>query len=647
MFLIIVESPTKARTLSRFLGCKYHIMASMGHIRDLPKGKLGVDIEHQYRPTYQTMPGKSKIIKELKEAFSQAEKIIMATDPDREGEAIAYHICQILKIKDKKSKTVRISFHEITKEAVEAALKNPGQIRMSLVDAQQARRVLDRLVGYQLSPLLWRKVRRGLSAGRVQSVAVRLIAEREKEILAFKPETYFDFFAKLYKDSPDIFLTAKLIRIADRTAEIKDHKTAVKIEQDLKKAKYVVDKINNDEVVQSPPPPLITSTLQRSAANMFRFSAKKTMMLAQRLYEAGLITYHRTDSVQLSSQALAMFREYIHKEYGQSYLPENPRFYRTKAKSAQEAHEAIRPTDPHSKAELTPDENKIYTLIKSRAVGCQMKAAVWQKTTVNILADRKYGLRKVAQKLLFDGYLKAWTKKTEPADPEIEAVGLLQAKDSLLLKEVSQEEKQTQPPSRYSEATLIKALEDWGIGRPSTYAPIITTIQARQYVEKKEGRFWPTPVGMTVNNYLFKHFPVILDYDFTAKMENDLDKIADGTVVWHQAIDEFYRPFTKALETAAKKSARVEIPTEKTGEKCPKCATGDQVIRVGRFGKFLSCSNFPKCDWKGKYREIVQGIKCPQCGEAIVVRQTRRGARFYGCNSYPKCRFASWKKPQG
>jgi DNA topoisomerase-1 len=642
MQLVIVESPTKARTLSRFLSSRYQILASMGHVRDLPKKKLG----QQYRPTYVQVPGKRDVIAKLKQAAAKADVVILATDPDREGEAIAYHVLKLLTSKTKHLKPARITFHEITRTAVKQALQNPGEVNMALVHAQQARRVLDRLVGYQLSPLLWRKIRKGLSAGRVQSVAVRLIVERERQIKMFVPEDFWEFYALVYARTKNEFFTAKLIKVEDRPAEVKDQKQAKVIETGLNRADYQIQVVKSQSVSQNPPPPFITSTLQRTAANLFKYSARRTMSIAQRLYEAGLITYHRTDSVTLSGQATSILRNYIKKEFSSRYLPPAARVYKTKSKSAQEAHEAIRPTKLVYRRQLKPEEARLFELIKNRALCSQMASAVWEKTTIDILAGSSYLLRKTSQVLQFDGFLKLWGKSASQSDPEAEALKGLQTGDKLKLKKLKIEAKQTQPPSRYTEAGLIKALEDRGIGRPSTYAPIITTVQRRQYVEKQEGRFLPTPVGMAVTGFLEKHFDKVMDYDFTAKMEDNLDKVAAKEEQWHQVVDEFYQPFAKTLKSVGEHSKRVEIPTEKVGKKCPECEKGEQVIRVGRFGKFLSCSRFPDCKWKDTYREVVKDVKCLDCGGQVLVRQTKRGKRFYGCSAYPKCQWASWRKPK-
>jgi len=653
MKLVIVESPTKARTLTRFLGNEYQIMASMGHVRDLPRKELGVDIKNNFKPTYVESEGKSEAIGKLKKAASKAGQIILATDPDREGEAIAYHV-RVLCSKGKKEKFIRITFHEITKAAIEEALRSPGMINMKLVDAQQARRVLDRLVGYKLSPLLWRKVRRGLSAGRVQSPAVRLIVEREREIKDFKPEEFWLIKEKLKTKKAKYFI-AQLIKINDKKLEVGNKKEASLIVTNLKKAQHQVEKIVSKEVKNSPPPPFITSTLQRAGSSLFHWSAKKTMREAQQLYEKGLITYHRTDSVNLAQQAIDKARKYIEEVFGKEYLPEAIRRFKTKSKLAQEAHEAIRPTRISSKlhargragktqsSKLKGDGEKLYKLIFNRFIACQMKEQLLKRNVVDIKAD-KYLLRAMGQREVFPGWKKIYQKSSndqiEKPLPELSEGELLQ-----LIKVIT-EQKFTQPPARYTEGSLIKALEERGIGRPSTYASIISTIQNRQYVEKIEGFFQPTLVGETVNDFIIKYFENIVDYDFTAKMEDDLDKIAQGKREWAPVIKEFYSPFAQKLKKVAEKAKRVKIEVEKIGKKCPQCKKGEQVIRLGRFGKFLSCSRFPDCDWKAVYVEKIKGMKCPECKGDIVIRRTKKGKTFYGCSNWPKCKWASWRKPR-
>lgn len=655
MNLVVVESPTKAKTVGRFLGEGFSVLATMGHIRDLPPKKLGVEVEAGFKPEYVQVVGREEAIRKLKEAAKKAERIYLATDPDREGEAIAFHVTEILKDKKRFS---RITFHEITKGAIERALEKSGEIKMDLVEAQQARRILDRLVGYKLSPLLWRKIRRGLSAGRVQSVAVRLIVEREREIEKFVPEEYWEIGCELRKrigqkreDLPTFL--ARLTKKNGEVIKVENGQDAKEVVGELKKAGFEVEKVEQKEVKRSPLPPFITSTLQRNAFQKLGFSSKQTMRLAQGLYEKGLITYHRTDSVVLSSEALNKIRDYIAGKYSEDYLPDKPRFFKTKSKLAQEAHEAIRPTEFKSPAEIkfaNDQERRLFDLIFKRAVGSQMKEAIYDQTRVFVRAVggvNVYTLLAEGRVIKFPGWLILHEQKESgEKDQEGEPLPPLERGDELALIKVLSEQKFTQPPPRYNDASLIKALEERGIGRPSTYAPIISTIQIRQYVERAEKKFQPTVLGITVNDFLVDYFPAIVDYDFTAQMEDELDKIARGEEKWVKVIGDFYDPFNKKLEGVAQVAERVSVPTEVTGEKCPKCEEGDLVIRVGRFGKFISCSRFPDCDYKKTYLEKVEGMKCPKCKGDVVVRKTKKGKRFFGCSNYPRCKWASWRKPK-
>ncbi|MBU3957029.1 type I DNA topoisomerase [Patescibacteria group bacterium] len=658
MNLIIVESPTKCRTLSRFLGKEYKIEATMGHIRDLPKKKLGIDVEKDFRPQYLLLPQKKEAIKKIKDESKKAKKIFLATDPDREGESIAFHVAYILKIK--KDGVSRIVFHEITKPAIEKALANPKKIDLDLVDAQQARRVLDRLVGYKLSPLLWRKIRRGLSAGRVQSVTVRLIVDREREIEKFVPEEFWEIWAKLKKhiggkreDLPSFL--AKLVKKNGKVIKIEDETQAKQVVDELKKANYEIYQVERKEIKQHPVPPFSTSTLQQTAARRLSFSSKRTMYAAQRLYEKGLITYHRTDSFNLAIAAVEKMRQYINSTYGKQYLPEKPNFYKTKSKVAQEAHEAIRPTDVRCQAsdiqeKLGREEQRLYDLIWKRAVASQMTPAIWDKTKIETQATSAkniYLLLTEGKIIKFDGWLKIYRVKEQ----ESERVGEMELPevkkgDDLNLIKITPKQKFTQAPPRYTEASLIKALEEKGIGRPSTYAPIISTIQGRQYVEKMENQFHPTPLGTTVNDFLVEYFAEIVDYDFTAKMEDNLDEIANGKRKWVPVVKDFYQPFAKQLEGVTKVAERVQVPTEVTEEKCPQCKQGRLVIRIGKFGKFLSCSRFPECDYTAPHVAKLKGVKCPECGGDVVIKKTRKGKQFYGCSNYPDCNWASWRKPK-
>lgn len=652
MNLIIVESPTKAATITRFLGKGFRIDSTMGHVRDLPENKLGIDIAHNFRPQYIVLSDKQETIEQIKKDAKKANKIFLATDPDREGEAIAYHVAYLLTKtkggKIDKTRIFRIVFHEITKPALLEALGKAGKINLKLVRAQQARRVLDRLVGYTLSPLLWKKVRRGLSAGRVQSVAVRLIVDREREIEKFQPRQYWEIFVHLRKKDKDISFFVRLIKIDDKRQEIKNKKQADQISAQLKKGKYYVSDVSKKTLRRSPAPPFTTSTMAQTANRRFGWSSKKTMAVAQRLYEKGLITYHRTDSTNLAKQAVAQVRSVIKEKFGGEFLPFGPRVYKTKSKLAQEAHEAIRPTNPYKTADglkFDKDAAALYDLIWKRFVACQMADALLEQTTVEVKSGR-YLFSTSGRIVKFNGWAAVYEKNAKAllgeGDQELPS---LSVGEELMLVRVEPQQKFTQPPPRYTEATLVRTLEKLGIGRPSTYAPIISTIQTRQYVEKEEGKFKPTALGIAVVDFLTKHFPDILDYGFTAQMEDELDDIAKGERKWVPVVEDFWSPFVKKLRKVERKAGRVRVKTEKTGRKCPKCGKGDEIVRVGRFGRFLSCSRFPKCDYTDYFVEKV-GIKCPECGQGeIIVRRTKKERKFYGCSRFPKCKFASWKKP--
>lgn len=635
MKLIVVESPTKARTLARFLRDSYQIEASMGHLRDLPSKKLGVEIDHNFEPEYVIDKKKQAIVTRLKAAAKNSGSVILATDPDREGEAIAWHLQYILK--DSAKDFSRIVFHEITPAAIESALKNPGQVDLNLVDSQQARRILDRLVGYKLSPLLWRKIRRGLSAGRVQSVAVRLIVEREQQIKAFAPQEYWEVKVELKKDNNNFFV--QLVK------NLKNKDDSRQTVNDLEAAEYSVKNLENKTLSRHAYPPLITSTMQRLAGNRLGWSAKKTMTMAQKLYESGQITYHRTDSVNLAAEAVEMARAYINSTYGKDYVPDRPNFYKSKSKNVQGAHEAIRPTKLNGETgEMGKSEQRLYQLIWQRFVASQMNPAVFTKTIllVKALGVKEYELKAEAEKMKFDGWMKVGDGfKLGGADLPQMAAG-----DKLQLVKVLPEQKFTQPPARYTEASLIKELEKRGIGRPSTYAPILSTIQDRYYVEKEEKSLKPTAIGETVTEFLVKHFSSVMDYDFTAKMEEELDEIETGKIKSQKLLESFYLPFSGKLKDVTENAERAKIASETTGQKCPDCHEGDVVIRLGRFGKFLSCSRFPDCKYTAKYKDVVPGIVCPTCGGEVVLKKTRRGKTFYGCGNYPNCKWASWKKPQ-
>lgn len=633
MKFIIVESPTKAKTLSKFLGRDYVVDSTKGHIMDLPKSKLSIDIENDFKPNYEPMEKKKSTIADLRKKAKLADEVYIASDPDREGEAIASHVEFVIGNRSKVVK--RISFHEITQKAVEDAIAHPSVVNQNLVDAQTARRVLDRLVGYKLSPLLWKKVRRGLSAGRVQSVAVRLIVDRENEIKAFKPEEYWEVFAKVSTNNSEQFVT-QLIK-----QEITNKDQSDKILKDLEDAKYKVKDVKKREVKKKAYPPFTTSTLTQTAARMFGWSAKKTMSAAQKLYEEGLITYHRTDSLNLSIDAVNAARNYIQKEFGKEYLPEKAILFKTNSKSAQEAHEAIRVTDLNKESSSIGGEfgeDKLYDLIRRRFLACQMVEALYSETTIDVEADT-YILRASGQIMKFDGWRKLFS-----IDKEVVILPEVKIGEDLKKEKVWGDQKFTMPPARFNEASLIKTLEKLGIGRPSTYAPIISTIQARAYVEKKEKNFFPTTIGFAVTEFLTANFPAEMDYGFTAGMELDLDRIAEGKIKWQKEMKKFWDPFSKKLTTVEKDSQRVKIETEKLGQHCPDCKDGELVVRTGRFGKFISCSLFPECKHTEKFLDKV-GIKCPDCKEGdVIVKKAKRG-NFFGCSRYPECKYASWKKP--
>ncbi|OGY23206.1 MAG: DNA topoisomerase I [Candidatus Woykebacteria bacterium RBG_13_40_15] len=650
--LIIVESPTKAKTLSRFLGEDFKIEASMGHVRDLPKSKIGVDIDKNFEPSYVIPRDKRKTVERLKDLAKKAKEVILATDPDREGEAIAWHIHEMAV--DGKNKAKRIVFHEITKEAILEALKSPRGIDLKLVDAQVARRILDRLVGYKLSPLLWFKVKKGLSAGRVQSIALRLIVEREREIEAFKPDEYWSIEAILRSQKKEEF-EASLIKIDGEKAEIKNGKRGDEIVSDLdnKDTQWIVSKAEQKEVKKSPYPPFTTSTMTQSASYNLGFSSKKTMKLAQDLYEEGLITYHRTDSFNISASAINNAREFINKNFGDKFLPAQARIYKTKSKVAQEAHEAVRPTNVGMGSEesiiknLGKDHQKLYDLIWKRFVACQMADAAYNQVSLDISA-KKYLFRASGSEVKFPGWQKVYGEKEEEVPVPLLGVG-----EKLNLLKLTPNQHFTEAPPRYTEASLIKALEEDGIGRPSTYAPIISTIIERLYIELLERKLVPTPLGIAVSDFLVKNFPKIINVEFTAKMEDELDQIADGKIPWVPVIREFYEPFASHLNDVSEGAERVKIAVERVDKKCPE--GHNMVIRYGRFGKFLACEKYPEHKYtepfeteeqKKKEEEVQKlGMKCPKCGSDIVVRKTRKGRIFYGCSSYPKCKWASWTIP--
>ena len=657
MKLLIVESPAKIYTLKKYLDDSFQIKATLGHVRDLPKKELGIDTEHNFEPKYVITPSRRKTVKDIKEIAEQAEIVYLATDLDREGEAISWHIMQAAGLQSQtsnlksqnhkqKQKVYRITFHEITKSAILDALKNPRALNMDLVDAQQARRVLDRLVGYKLSPFLWRKVMKGLSAGRVQSVAVRLIVEREEEIEKFKPDEYWEILASL-KNKKDQEFPAKLVSKDSKTIDklqIKSEKDAKEIEDELENEKYQVAGIVSEAVEKYSFPPYTTSTFQQDVTYKLGFSAKRAMRLAQDLYEAGKITYMRTDSVNLAWIAINSIRKYIGEQIGKDYLPEKPRGFKTKTKGAQEAHEAIRPTfvgTVHSdlkNKKFTEDHFKIYDLIWKRAVASQMKPAILDTQKIDITAG-KYGFSASAQQIKFDGFTKVYPVKFgEQEMAEVE-------KDEILtLQKLNKSQHFTKPSARYNQASLIKKLEELGIGRPSTYASIVDTIQQRGYVNFQNRYFMPTDTGRIVNKMLVDNFSNIVDYKFTAKMENDLDDVADGKLPWQKAVGDFYVPFEKNLKEKEEKVQKQEIEIEGDGEPCSKCGK-PMAVKTGKFGKFLACTGYPDCKTTKNIQQKI-GIKCPDCKDGDVIeRRSKKGKMFYGCSRYPDCKFVSWTRP--
>lgn len=680
--LVIVESPAKARSIGGYLGDGYTVMSSLGHVRDLLKSRLSVDVERDFKPEYRVPNDKKTVFKELEAAARNADEIYLATDPDREGEAIAWHIIDEAEIPLANVK--RVVFHEITDSAVAEAFSHPREINMNLVNAQQARRILDRLVGYQVSPLLWSKVRGGLSAGRVQSIALRLVVEREKEIEAHLPVEYWTIDADLSKRSAGSDTSnfiSRLVKISDANITfnpkrekppIMDSEATVQPHIDiLRSSQYLVDAVKRGTSQSKPSAPFTTSTLQQAASSRHRFNARRTMQLAQQLYEGidigqgnpvGLITYMRTDSVQVSGQAVSEARAYIAKQHGSKYRPEKPPVYKTKSKSAQEAHEAIRPTSvmrtPESMAPfLSKPQLQLYTLIWQRFVASQMSPAVFDTLSIEIkagqnLSDMPYLFRASGRKLKFAGHLASLgedeRRAREPANGQNQDLPDLEVGERLDLRKILPQQHFTQPPPRYTEATLIKQLEDKGIGRPSTYAPTVGVIQTRDYVIQKERRLIPTKTGRVVSDLLSEYFNIEMDYDFTANMEDQLDEVSKGELEWRPMLDEFYHPFAERLNTAQEKMPRQDI-VEKVGRICPRCEEGDLVIKHSRYGKFIGCSNYPDCKHTERYLERM-GLLCPQCGDTehgeIVQRRSRKGRTFYGCSRYPDCDFTVWRLPK-
>jgi DNA topoisomerase-1 len=662
--LVIVESPAKAKTVQRYLGNQYKVRASIGHVRDLLKSELSVDVNHNFQPKYRVPNEKRPLVKELKQLARTSEQIYLATDPDREGEAIAWHLTEAAEIDLSRAK--RVVFHEITKPAIEKAFHDPRDINLDLVNAQQARRILDRLVGYSLSPLLWQKVRSRLSAGRVQSVALRMIVEREREIDDFNPVEYWTVAAELKTIAAKKSFIAKLYKIDDIEPRLENQKTVDSYLTDLEAAKYTLNKVKKGERKRKAPAPFITSSLQQEAFRKLGFTARRTMALAQQLYEGldvgdggstGLITYMRTDSVNVSEIAQAETRKFVNEKYGTEYLPDEPVQHKTRAVKAQEAHEAIRPTSvfryPEAiKSKLKADQFKLYQLIWKRFVASQMAAALFDTLTLEISAvgkDHFYEFRASGSTLRFSGFLVVYEEakdedKVNGNGDDVLLPANLQDGQLLELVRIIPEQHFTVPPPRFTEASLVQALEEYGIGRPSTYAPILSTIQERGYVDRDKKHLLPTETGYVVNDLLVDHFDEVVDPNFTAHMESDLDLVASGEKVWEDVIGEFYQRFGPQLEKAKLEMPETKTELEQVGRTCPLCGH-NLVIRFGRFGKFISCSNFPTCRYTEPILEKI-GVTCPECKKGdIVIRRTRKGRVFYGCSNYPECQFTSWKLP--
>ena len=652
--LIIVESPAKANTIKKFLGGSTKVVASMGHIRDLPKSKMGIDIEHDFEPEYINIRGKGDLIKSLKKDAKQAKKIYIATDPDREGEAIAWHLAKILE--DEKDKIVRVTFNEITKNAVQKAIKEPRDIDINLVDAQQARRVLDRIVGYKISPVLWKKVRRGLSAGRVQSVAVKLIVDRENEIEKFIPEEYWNIYANLEDIKTKKEFEAHFYGKDGKKLEIHSNDEVQAILNNIKDAKYIVSEVKKGEKKRTPAPPFTTSTMQQEASRKLGFTLKKTMSIAQGLYEGvkipekgtvGLITYMRTDSTRISEEARSVAKTQITKLYGENYY-EN-RYYKTK-KDAQDAHEAIRPTyidiEPDSiKNSLTNDQYKLYKLVYNRFLASQMAPAIFDTMNVNIKAN-EYDFKANGQVLKFKGFMTLYVEGTDKEEKEEEGMlPELEENQEVKLKKLNPKQSFTEPPPRYTEASLVKALEEKGIGRPSTYSPTITTILERRYIEKEKKQLYPTELGKVVNKLLTENFTDVINVEFTAKIENEFDEIAEGHEKWKKMIREFYGPFEEEVEKVEKELEHVEMVDEVSDVKCEKCGRM-MVYKYGRYGKFLACPGYPECKNAKPIVETID-VPCPKCGATVQVRKTKRRRNYYICENNPaSCDYISWNKPK-
>ncbi|MEE1078269.1 MAG: type I DNA topoisomerase [Agathobacter sp.] len=652
-YLVIVESPAKVKTIKKFLGKNYEVMASNGHVRDLPKSSLGIDVENDFEPKYITIRGKGEVLAKLRKEVKKAEKIYLATDPDREGEAISWHLYYALKLENKK--VYRISFNEITQTAVKASLKNPREIDMDLVDAQQARRALDRMVGYKISPLLWAKVKRGLSAGRVQSVALRIVCDREEEINDFIPEEYWSLEADIQVDGEKKPLTAKLHGKGKEKIAISSKEEMDKVLEELKGEEFKVCDIKKSERTRKAPLPFTTSTLQQEASKALNFPISKTMRIAQQLYEGvdvkgqgtvGLITYLRTDSVRISEEADASAREFISEHYGENYLSAGENRKKDE-KKIQDAHEAIRPSDINRipseiKDSLSRDQFRLYQLIWKRFAASRMSNAIQETTTVTIGAG-DYRFTVSASKIVFDGFMLAYTEADDEKLEKVTAMKSIDMDTKLSLVEFMPKQHFTQPPAHYTEATLVKALEELGIGRPSTYSPTITTIIARRYVTKENKNLYVTEIGEVVNNIMKESFPTIVDENFTANMESLLDGVAEGKVNWKMVISNFYPDLEKAVEVAQEELDKIEIMDEVTEELCDECGR-NMVIKYGPHGKFLACPGFPDCRFTKPYYEKI-GVACPKCGKDLVIKMTRKGRKYYGCINNPECDFMSWARP--
>ena len=642
--LVIVESPAKVKTIKKFLGKNYEVVASMGHVRDLPKSSLGIDVENNFEPKYITIRGKGDLLASLRKEVKKADKIYLATDPDREGEAISWHLINSLKLEDKD--TYRISFNEITKTAVKDAMKNPRDIDMNLVDSQQARRVLDRMVGYKISPVLWAKVKRGLSAGRVQSAALSIICDREKEIDEFIPKEYYTLDVLLDVKGEKKPVTASFYGDAKKKLEITDKKTLDEIMKATENKPFVIDEVKVSSRDKKAPLPFTTSTLQQEAFKALNFNIQKTMRIAQHLYEEGIITYLRTDSVRISDEAKAAAASFITENYGEDFL--NPEASRSKSTGSkiQDAHEAIRPADINKtptdmKSILSRDDFRLYQLIWKRFAASQMKAATYETTSVKIKAG-DYRFSTTSSKRIFDGFMLIYTSADDADESEAKALSI--NKDSVLsFKEFDEKQHFTQPPAHFTEASLVHTLEELGIGRPSTYSPIITTIQKRRYIAKEGKSIFVTELGEVVNDIMKESFPSIVDEKFTATMEGLLDSVEEGTVEWKSVISNFYPDLEASVSKAEKELEKVEIRDEETDIECENCGRF-MVIKYGPHGKFLACPGFPECRNTKPYLEKID-VKCPKCNKDIVIRKTKKGRRFYGCEEYPECDFMSWQKP--